>query len=205
MRKGFLLLLVALLVAGCACAESEILFQGISWLSNEETTIRNLTEKGFLRGITESLDFSNDKPLIINENTTINYQPNYLPEYSDVCFSASLGASVKGRIAGYPVKDITLTFLYDGEYKLIAAEVGLVHAEYSSLLSKIKKVYGDGETKAVEDEGIEATVWKGANNTGILLYTENNGMNYQLIYGRLDANELLEKCCDADPNEVSGL
>lgn len=66
---------------------------------------------------------------------------------------------IKGKIAGYPIKDLILTFAYDGEYKLIAVKVELIKGNYDDLKTKLTKVYGEGEHKETE-EGIWSTVWK---------------------------------------------
>ena len=59
--------------------------------------------------------------------------------------------------------------------------------------------------KKIEDESIESNLWRGDNNSAVALYTESDGFNYVLIYGRTDAEEILSNCSLYDPNDVSGL
>ena len=117
----------------------------------------------------------------------------------------TIDIAAKGKIAGYPVNDLILTFAYDGEYKLIAVRVELIKGDYDDLKAKLNKVYGEGEHKETE-EGIWSTVWKGDNNSAVVLYTLNGGIDYTLMYGRLDAADILQNClAPADPDDVSGL
>ena len=205
MKKLFSVLLATLLLFSYAYAE-EISFQNIPWMSDDVTALQMLKDAGLYRGIVDVLSLSNDGAIIINENEMLEYQPNTVSEFKNFCFTASLKENIKGKIAGAPIENIILTFAYDGQYKLIAVKVDLLNSDYEMMKTKLTKVYGEGETKNIEDEGIETIIWKGENNTGVLLYTESEGMKYQLYYGRLDAAEILENCLNtSDPDDVSGL
>lgn len=203
MRRILAITLATLLVFGIASADTT--FQKIEWLTDEESVVSSLRAAGLLLGNPE-LSLTNEKVVYFVSQEALNYQPTSLPEYKDYCYSASLAENVKGKIAGYPVKDIILSFAYDGEYKLIAVKIELLGADYNTINEKLTKVYGEGEVKTIEDEGIESILWGGEDNTGILLYTESEGLSYTLLYGRTDADEILANClAPGDPDDVSGL
>lgn len=193
-----------LFLSNFAYAETEISFQNIPWLSDDITTMNALKSIGILRDGTQILALSDEESVVIVENEMLNYQPKGLSEYKDYCYSISFHDYVKGKIADCPIKNIILTFAYNGEFELISVKVDLLNIDFVSLKEKLCRVYGEGDEKTLE-EGIESIVWKGNNNSGVLLYTESEGYDYQLVYGRLDAEEILKKCTIMDKDDVSGL
>ena len=92
--------------------------------------------------------------LIVDDTEFVS--PDKVTGADDVTFAIDLSGEVKGKIAGYPIKDLILTFAYDGEYKLIAVKVELIKGNYDDLKTKLTKVYGEGEHKETE-EGIFQT------------------------------------------------
>lgn len=205
MKKVFALILAALFLFSFACAEQEITFQNLPWLSDVEEAIRTIKDAGYLRDGADKIGLSNEKAVYITPNDDLNYQPTAFKEYKDYSYSVSLRDYVKGKLAGYPVADIDMAFAYDGQYKLIAVKIDLLNADYAALKEKLTKVYGEGEAKAIVEEGIETIIWKGENNSSVLLYTESEGLDYTLVYGRIDATEILANCLNSDPDDVSGL
>lgn len=204
MKKITIILLAGLLLL-FSTANADTTFANIPWLSNDVDTLHALSDAGLLRTNTTNSIFSNEGTAFIVENEVLGYQLNSTDYNNICCFAVPLNNNVKGKIAGYPVQDIILTFAYDGEYQLIAIKLALVNADYNSLKTKLTKVYGEGETKNIKEEALESTIWRGDNHSGILLYTESDGYDYTLIYGRLDAMEILTNCASIDPEDVSGL
>ena len=195
-----------MLVVSFASAEkvTEISFQNIPWLSNDVSVAHILTEAGLLRNEVEFV-FSHENALYPIKDNAGFVSPDIVTGVDEVTFSSTIESEVEGKIAGYPVKDLIFTFAYNGEYKLIAVKVELIKGNYDDLKAKLTKVYGEGEHKETE-EGIWSTVWKGSNNSAVILYTQSEGLDYTLIYGRLDAAEILSSClAPADPDDVSGL
>ena len=204
MRKVIGYLTAVILLFGVAVAEREITFNNIPWLSDQLTVIQTLTEAGLVRDGSGSAVSREDYAYIIVDDTEFA-SPDRVMGADEVTFANDLAGEVRGKIAGYPVKDIILTFAYDGEYKLIAVKVELIKGNYEDMNTKLTKVYGEGEHKETE-EGIWSTVWKGDNNSAVLLYTQSEGFDYTLMYGRLDAAEILSNClATPDPNDISGL
>ena len=202
------LIIIILLVGSFllfSTANADTTFANIPWLSNDTDTLQALSDAGLLRMNTTTSAFSFFFTAFIVENEVLGYQLNSTDYYNKYCFAVPLKNYVKGKIAGYPVQDILLTFAYNGEFQLVAIKLVLVNADYNSLKTKLTKVYGEGETKHIKEEALESTIWKGDNNSGILLYTESDGYDYTLIYGRLDATKLLANCASIDPEDVSGL
>lgn len=185
-------------------AEGEITFNGIPWLTDEKTAQEILMDKGFMISGSE-LSFQSESRVYLIENEEIGYQPTSQQKYNDVCKTISLGDKAKGKSAGYPIKNIQLTFAYDGYYKLIAVTVEFIGADYQTILNKLSNVYGKCETKSIEDEVIISNVWKGENNSAVQLYTESEGYDFTLIYGRTDAVEILKKCLEIDSEETAGI
>lgn len=201
---GVLIVVMLLFSAAMAEYDSEITFQGVPWLSDDETVARSLIEAGFLRNGTK-VDLNHENVSYLLENEVGFFSPDRIYGADEVTFTTALEGSVKGKIAGYSVKDLIFTFAYDGEYKLIAVNVGLIGCEYTILKEKLTKIYGEAETVETE-EGIISNVWKGLNNSAILLITYSEGLDYTLMYGRLDAADILSQCLAApDPDDVSGL
>ena len=204
MKKLCAAVLVLFLLLGCAFAENEINFQGISWLSDEETVIRSLQEAGLVSSEYRMGMLTSENSKYIMEDETGFVWPIMYKFYNDVCLSASLSGYAKGRIAGYPVKDLTLSFAYDGAYKLISVKVELIDGEYSDLKAKLSKVYGNGEENVNED-GITTNLWRGDNHSCVLLHTEDDGNSFELVYGRLDGIGILNECFSVDHEDVQGL
>ena len=202
MRKLIILTLATILLLSCAYAESEFTFQNIPWLSDVTSVITRLSDCGFITKDRYDFVISNEKSIYIAPNDIINYSPKIDNRYSDICLSLSLEGTICGKIAGYPVKDLIPSFAYNGGMQLISVNVCLIGATYESLENKLNKVYGEGEKIETED-GIRTSIWKSENNTAILLYSE--GLDYTLLYGRLDADEILQSCLEADPKDISGL
>ena len=201
MKKILSVVIILLLVACLASAMAEATFNGVEFLSTDDVVLSTLTEKGFVKNNAVSA-FSNDKNTYLVTNEIFGYQPTYIPNYQDVCYSQTV--SHYGKIAGYPVKELNLTYAYDGEYKLISVKVDLLGADYATLLEKLTKVYGEAEVKASEEEGIFSNIWKDG-ETAVVLYTESEGLDYTLVYGRTDAVIILSNCLVSDPDDVSGL
>lgn len=204
MKKTIAIILVAVLCISNAYAEKEVTFLGIPWMSDEDTTIKMLKEGGYIRsGVsTPILSQENMSYLVKDESGFI--APAKITGLENVVFMESLKEMIKGKIAGYPIKDLMLTYVYDGEYRLIAARIELYQAEYIEIKEKLKTVYGEGEEKETE-EGIISISWQGDNNSAVLLYTENDGYKYTLMYGRTDVLEIITKTVEKDPENVAGL
>lgn len=201
-KKMLAVLMAFILLFSCAYAESEITFHSIPWLSDDVSTLKLLKEAGIISEDYKESTLNSETGSYIVPNEIINYKPELNMQYADVCLSISLAGSVRGKIAGCPVKNVVLSYAYNGSLQLIAVKVELIGTNYESLETKLAKVYGEGEKIETED-GVTTSVWKGENNTAILLYSE--GYNYSLIYGRLDAQEILSKCLEEDVEDVSGL
>lgn len=201
------LLMVAVLsfvFLSCAYAETEIRFINVQWLIDEETTLQQLKESGYIRDVSLPA-FSEDNSFFFIENGALGLTPTDYSKYKEVIASYSISDNSKGRIAGYPVNNIELTFAYDGMYQLISVKVDLKYADYESILGKLRKVYGEPNTSEIESEGIVLNTWEGANNTAVILYTES-GSDFVLMYRRTDIEEILSQCLAApDPDDISGL
>lgn len=201
MKKAISVLLVLFLLLSMTNALAEVSFNGVEFLSSDDAVLGSLREKGFAKAGTISA-FSNENITYLVANEALGYQPTYVQSYRAFCFSQTIPGL--GKIAGYPVKDLILTYAYDGSYKLIAIRVELIGADYAALLEKLIKAYGTADVKAVEDEGITSNIWKDG-DTAVVLYTESEGYDYTLIYGRTDAEEILANCMTSDPDDVFGL
>ncbi len=205
MKKIITLLLGIMIIANCiyAYAESEITFLGVSWLSNEIETIQQYNDKGYICFGVTNASFTKENSTYIEDEGGF-YSPVQITGRDEVCYSMNLSGLTKGKIAGYAVKRIIPTFAYDGEYKLISVKVELFNADYYDIKAKLMRVYGDGEQKVTE-EGIESIVWKGSNYSAIVLYTQSEGIDFTLIYGRLDATKIINNCLQPDSEDISGL
>lgn len=188
-----------LLFACATSANAEITFNSVPWLANEETVSAALTNAG----MKAEMITANESAIYLVANEALAYQPTTKPAYSEVCYAKEIPFA--GKVAGFPIRKLILSYAYDGTMKLIAVKVDLIGADYETLRSKLTKVYGEGETNRVDEEGIESIIWKGEKNSGILLYTESEGYDYTFIYGRCDAEALLSDCLKPDPEDISGL
>ncbi len=204
MFKKILVFFFTLLFIRVSYAESDVTFQGVPWLENEVTTIQKLDDAGFIRQRDCIPSFTKDQSVYIIENDMGFFSPDRTIGTQDVCFTMDLSGFVKGTIAGCPVKNMVLTFAYDGEYKLIAIKIELVNMDYMILKNKLIKVYGESQ-QTITEEGIESNIWKGANNSAVLLYTQSEGLDYTFIYGRIDAIDILADCLKTDLDDICGL
>ena len=204
MKKLFFIFFILILIVCFAEAEADITFNNIPWLTDDSATIQALKEAGYVRDGINDFNMVKKNPIYIVEDDEGLISPNRITGVEEVTFTAELNEGIKGQIAGHPVKNLTMTFAYDGAYKLIAVKVDLIKANYGEIKDKLIKVYGEGEEKNTE-EGINSIVWTGENNTAVLLYTQSDGFNYTLLYGRTDAVEILLECLTYDPDDVSGL
>lgn len=204
MKRIIACLVVLLMTTSCTLVVAdELTFQAIPWLSNETTVIEHMTDAAIVRD-------GSIRPLLHETGAILKQEDGFIwpakgdQKYKDICVSVSFADNAKGKIAGYPIKDIILTYAYNGEYQLIAIKVKLINADYESIKKKIEKKYGEGE-HLYDEEGLESVVWKGDNESCIVLFTMSEGIDYELIYGRLDAEEILANCLISDPDDVSGL
>lgn len=202
----FLLLTLTMFVfSSFADSEKEITFWGVSWLSDDPKVLQMLKESGCIQTYSENYVLQKDQSSFLIEDSALAYRPDTNSEYEEVCFSISTDSFTRGRIAGYPIKNLILSFAYNGTCRLISVKVEMIGADYNQILDKLIQVYGDGQNNK-NDEGISAIMWKGADNSAVLLYTESEGLDYTLMYGRLDAEEILKNClAPADSSDVSGL
>ena len=202
----FFSLFVFLIFSSFAYADNNkvLSFQDIQWLSNDEETISKMKENGLINSAYSGISYNNTGKYILNDNMEF-FWIDLIEEYKDYCYSASFCGSVKGKIAGYPIKDIIISFAYDGDFHLISVEVKVLGADYNQLKDKISKVYGEAETVSIEEEEIVSNIWKGEDNSAIVLYKHGNDLDYSLMYGRIDAAEILANCRICDQDDVSGL
>jgi hypothetical protein len=201
-RISSLLLTIVIILCNSFALADEISFLNIPWLSDEVYVSQTLFDKGYIseKGDIYSIDsFCYIKE---NDNSIEKVEKN---DNQSTCRSSKISEAARGKIAGYPISSIKLSYAYDGKCQLISAEINLIEANYSDILQKLEKVYGEG-TEIETELGYKEVIWKGDNNTAVLLYTENDGLDFSLIYGRLDAEEILQNClAPADPDDVSGL
>lgn len=204
MKKIICFLIVTMLLFSIAYAENTkiITFLGIPWLSDDVTVKQMLTDKGYLHQGSSGIKMDNCYYLISASEGSIEQMEN--GQYKDYCRSISYNDSVMGRIAGCPIKNIILSFAYDGSYQLVYVEVELLGGTYADIKQKMERVYNTGE-EFETDLGYQITAWRGNDNSCALLITYDEGMTFNLYYGRTDAAEILEKCSITDPNDVSGL
>ena len=206
MRKVVSFIFALVIFSGYAFADEEILFHSVPWMSNEIITRQKLEESGLICGEMHRLPFEQEDFVYLVEYVDTGFIcPDYIMGLEKVTYSSDLKKLVKGKIAGYAVENLRLTFAYDGEYKLIAIKVDLLNSSYDDIKTKLTKVYGEG-LEMLTDEGISSVIWKGDNDSAVVLYTQGEGLPFDLVYGRIDAVEILKNClAPADPDDVSGL
>ncbi len=209
-RPCFIIFL-AVIISSCsfsfAESNNEITFSKIDWLSDKSVVINKMEEY-----IQYGYTFSNpttDQGMFLRKDDQLLARPSMAAQYTGVSFGFSLAGGIEGKIGGYSVSKITFTYAYDGSTsKLVCVKVELNGATCEDLKNKLTKVYGESETRT-DDEGLQTIVWTGSDNSCVLLYSIDDGETADLIYGRLDAEEILEECTTeiktADPDDVSGL
>ena len=204
MKKIVIVFISLLVICSTAIAETEFSIQEMPWLSDKNESFQWLKQAKLVQA-------DETMPLLSTEASSyiivddVNCRPGYNKNYDNTCYSLSLKGLVEGRIAGYPINNIILSYAYDGEYKLISAKIELIGADYSAMKEKLNKKYGEGE-QTITEEGIDSIVWRENNKIAILLYTENDGIDYVIMYGRLDAEDILLQCLAiSDPEDISGL
>lgn len=198
------LIMVMTAVFSISTNAEEMTFQSIPWLSNEAIVMQSLFDKGFIRDIYVG-ELSSEKSVVINRDEDEFVWPVGSDRFPEgICVSSSLAKTCKGNVAGFPVLNIIPTYAYNGDYQLISIKIELIGANFDSLREKLINKYGDGE-RLYDEEGLETYIWKGDNESCVILYTASEGRSFDLIYGRLDAAEILSNCLNVDPDDVSGL
>ena len=194
-----------------AVYDMDILFQGIDWLSDEAEVIQGLISAELLSpGYTDSGSLTDVDGFFLAEDKEMNVRWSTDNKYARVCSGVSVNRMFMRRIAGYIIDDVKLSYTNNGtESRLIAVMINLHNGEYGDIKTKLNAVYGES-VHIASDEGIWTDVWYGANESCIMLSTESEGLNYNLIYGRLDAETILDEClntmnAEVDPADVSGL
>lgn len=210
MRRVIGLLLSVVFLFGYAYAEEkkEITFQGVPWLVDEEVSTEILVRNGFIRST--AAVFSDVQGTYLMQDETGFVWPSSDSENKDVLLTMSLFGKIKEKIGGCYARDIIMSYAYNGsEANLIAVDVRLYNIEFDDIKAKIEKVYGEGKV-TYSDEIIRSIIWMGDNDSCILLYTEGNTTDFNLVYGRLNAEEILKQCHEmisspVVPDDVSGL
>ena len=212
-KKFYLFIVVSIVVLLCvysSLADGEITFNNVPWLSNEETTLKVLYDNGLIREGFSVPVFSGESGYYIIKENNLGYCPTKNDAYKEVNQSISLAGKTKSKIGGSSVKDVLLTFANDRiDSKLICVKVVLDGESFEGISNKLKTVYGIGVDTKIEDE-FETVIWTGENNSAVILFTENGGFTYDLVYGRLDSEQILKDAKDAiavlaDPDDASGL
>lgn len=197
------LLVLLIIINISALAEEEIKFSNIPWLSDDEITLKMLEESGLYRAGDHNVNLMNEECFYLITDYAGNIVPSATRD-NPFCYSTSLKGHAKGKIAGYPVHNIILTYAYNGEYQLIYIKVELLNTSYSELKEKLTKKYGISQ----EQETIEGltSIWKGDDNSCVALFSYDDGESFELVYGRLDAEEILLNCqMKPDPDDISGI
>lgn len=226
---AMLLVTVLLLNVGCALADvdTEITFQNIPWGSDVLTVYDYVLENGLGTAPTQwnfknLFQSSRDSFLTFGIGTYLHYdeeQESYELKSSSSEMIARLlnrwGDPEKKKIAGYDFRYIALTFMADEtKESLITIRVELdwqdTSKAYADLQQKLSSVYGEG-FHAVSAEGWDYYLWKGANNTAVMLMYNQD--NLKLYYGTLDAEQWITDAeaqaetqdQPVDPDDTSGL
>ncbi len=212
MMKKMLCLVLSLMLLSCAALaeeEKEITFQGVPWGSSIEEMGQIWIDNGFLNEWKE-LEHSH---LCRTPMEYLTQEDGIDVAYTDENLAAVGGRQwmepnwlVKGtQIAGYDIKEIqTFWACNDNNSALLAVKVILKvddkAAAYDDLTAKLTTVYGECENV---EKYTFVNGWIGANNTAVLLtandgtscsemLTERDKEKVALIYGTLDAQEILD-------------
>ncbi|MBQ2952711.1 MAG: hypothetical protein IJE07_04075 [Clostridia bacterium] len=211
--------MICLLLAGCllwsaiAVAEekNEITFLDIPWLSDVETVVQQLTEKGYV-----SESFVAD--WYIDWEDGFFFRPEPRPETKNVILpesgtydavQAELGVpsyELHKKIAGYGIDRLDFAFIMDGESTgLLGVRVNLdfddFEASYADLKAKLTVVYGKGiHANPYGWDVLYCDVWRGEGDTVVVLMNDNYSIS--LYYGLLSAEEMLKECYEKLPSAI---
>ncbi len=228
MRKIFALFLVTVLALGlmgtALAYEEEITFQGIHWGSSIEDTVKILNEKEYLNpewAEYVTLVLAPGCGSYIKEREQINAEMS--GEHNDVLSLLQLDhgnqmLAEDKKIAGYPVKRLEFTFIVNGtESQLVDVGIDLEYENaaetIADLQQKLTSVYGSSVHAEVLHGIIATDCWTGAGNSMILLSVSENGGNFTLDYGTLNAVKLIAAALEdqaapagnVDSTDVGGL
>ena len=185
-----------------------IIFHNIPWYSDESTTMTMLSD--ILRPGFDYPHYSYESGIIIQKDEMLNGKPISTKEYSDVILTMSLSSEIQGKIAGYRIKKMVFTYAYDGiSAKLICVNIELYGSSFDDLASKLCCVYGKG-IKGFDDSGLLTMMWTGSEDSCVLLYSVDNGDTADIIYGCLNAEQMIQDIDnittdEIDVNDISGL
>ena len=227
MKKIFALILTAMLLGltGTALAyDKKITFQEIPWGSSVEDTIKILNDKGFFNP--EWAEYVNQILMsecgsYIKEREEINAEMS--GENSKVLTLLQIDHGNQfladdKKIAGYPVERLEFTFVVNGaESQLVNVGIDLEYKNaaetIADLQQKLTSVYGNSIHADVLHGIIATDCWMGTDNSIILLYISENGANFTLDYGTLNAEKMITVALEnhtaptnnVDSSDVGGL
>lgn len=213
-------------IVGAEEKSSEIVFQNIPWGASIVDVERLLKEQGA----------TNDNYDVDTRVESLSYGPNtgHMTEQGLGCRIWDFGVPSQYRIAGYSVDSLFAYCYYDYEeakvhrdaasshFILIELELSVTNADvaFSDLSAKLSSLYGietvlEDSTGWISSGGNYDThetwsVWKGDNNTAVVLYQEKDIMRSDssitknkltLAYGKTDMLSVLQELTNADYQE----
>ncbi len=225
MKKMLCLVLSLMLLLSCSALaeeEKEITFQGVPWGSSKEETRQIWIDQGFVKPNPPAGSGSNG-----------NYGFSFSAEGDLVYFSGSddtmcchsfkISALEVTTLASYELNKVCEFYACDRVEDgtalmmvLVELKVSDGEAAYDDLTAKLASIYGQYEGLTWEDYGMVVNMWKGANNTVVVLAPDGNTGLVTLLYGTLDAEKILGEYEDryqatiptpvpVDPTDTSGL
>ena len=199
-------------------AEGQITFQGIPWRSSVEEVERLLTESGLVKegAITATSVYT---PFNLVPGTYLQKDEGRLviiPQTMDHhgyirnCQVLMLWSSdVEKTIGGYKADSIYFTFAYDGENTELTTVKLVLKTDdeeraIKDLQEKLTGIYGKNQRGSYKS--YYALVWKGAENTAALIFSDSKyGEAVSLYYGMISPSavyDAADKRLTSQPGQV---
>ncbi len=218
MKKLMSILCSLVLVMSCGAAfaayDEEIRFQDIPWESTIEETAQLLKDCGLYTGdVAELINARvNSNGYYLEKDDNWLMKGYAYPNERNGVGSITVYKDNLGKIAGYDLGSLTLTFaLNDEKSALVSAVVTFSvddkAAVWKDLQKKLAKVYGEGIGVHIITD-LELDFWNGANNTALCLQKMGktaSSLSFELIYATRDAEKLMKKFYKSDVSDVDDL
>lgn len=197
MKKMIAMLLAAMMLLGLAgtalAYDEEIRWQDIPWgCSTGEVKYFFILKNGMVSDEAEIVQENGYNQIFLMDVNGSEIDMESIDQTASYIETISLDRP-NIRVCGYEVKRICFIFVSDGKNTQLET-IGIAFAEkdiYASLQEALSSAYGEGEINK-DHFGNEYILVKGSNNTAVSLFKSSLVFNETILYGKLDAYEMVQ-------------
>lgn len=170
--------------------DEEIVFHGISWLSNRITTVEKMAD---LYDSEDSINYQlREEGIYLCRDERLNARPQTTRSYPNASKGLLFSDVNMREKTGHIIKNILFTYVCSESIEqLICVKIEFEDAGFDEIQQAFNMLYGNG-VEIQDEEGIDTCIWYGANESCILLYSFDDKETMNIFYGYLSGEELLK-------------